>query len=255
MLSTRCPLPFDAQFRNKPPSEKAKRWCPKIAVNEGGLGILLGLLQVPFEETRAERIRCWVHNKNVLEKVPDDQHDEIKRLLVDVRDAPNHPAGEQRAAALITELERRGIHAAACLLDDLAACLAHLKLPARHRRTVRMTNLCERSFVEQRRRAKVIPRFRGEREYLKLVFASLWRASERWNNVEFTKLERAEWERYFRARKADGFEVPSLTTAALLRNPSHKTQVHDGSKSIESAPGGAKQRKQVNPRAVGYCTI
>jgi len=165
---------------------------------------------------QAERIRCWVHKmKNVLEKTPEDQHEELKRLLIDVRDAPNHPAGEQRAAGVIAELERRGLHAAAkCLADDLAASLAHLKLPARHRKTVRTTNLCERSFVEQRRRAKVIPRFRSEKECLKLVFASLWRASERWKNVKFTKLERAELERYIQARRADGFEVRSLITAA-----------------------------------------
>ena len=165
---------------------------------------------------QAERIRCWVHKmKNVLEKVPEDQHDEVKRWLVDVRDAPNHPAGEQRAAALIAELEDRGVHsAAACLADDLAASLAHLKLPGRHRKAVRTTNLCERSFVEQRRRAKVIPRFRGEKECLKLVYATLWRSSERWRKVKFTRLERAELERYVEARRADGFEVRSLTRAA-----------------------------------------
>jgi transposase-like protein len=66
------------------------------------------------------------------------------------------------------------------MTDDLEASLAHLKLPARHRKAVRTTNLCERSFVEQRRRAKVLPRFRGEKECLKLVFATLWRSSERW---------------------------------------------------------------------------
>jgi len=164
----------------------------------------------------AERIRCWVHKmKNVLEKVPIDQHEEIKRLLGDVRDAPNHPAGEQRAAALLADLEGRGLHSAArCLADDLPASLAHLKLPGRHRKAVRTTNVCERSFVEQRRRAKVLPRFRGERECLKLVFASLWRASERWKKVKFTPLERAELERYIAGRLADGFEVRSLVPAA-----------------------------------------
>jgi putative transposase len=164
----------------------------------------------------SERVRCWVHKmKNVLEKVPDDLHEEIKRLLVDVREAPNHAAGQQRAADLIAELEERDLpSAAACLADDLGASLAHLKLPARHRKAVRTTNLCERSFVEQRRRAKVIPRFRGEKECLKLVFATLWRASERWRKVKFTQLERAELERYIQARRADGFEVRNLEPAA-----------------------------------------
>jgi transposase-like protein len=164
----------------------------------------------------AERIRCWVHKmRNVLEKVSEDQHEAIKRLLFDVRDAPNHAMGEQRAEALITELKARGLHqAAACLEDDLDASLAHLKLPLRHRKTVRTTNLCERSFVEQRRRAKVLPRFRSEKECLKLVYATLWRSSERWRKVKFTALERGELERYIKARLADGFEVRHLELAA-----------------------------------------
>lgn len=165
----------------------------------------------------AERIRCWFHKmKNVLEKaIPEDQHEEIKRLLCDVRDAPNHELGRQRATSLIDELKRRGLHSAAsCLADDLDASLAHLKLPLRHRKAVRTTNLCERGFVEERRRAKVLPRFRGEKECLKLVFATLWRASERWRKVKFTKLEREELERYIKARRVDGFEVRHLELAA-----------------------------------------
>lgn len=164
----------------------------------------------------AERIRCWFHKmKNVLEKVPEDQHEEIKRLLCDVRDAPNHELGRQRATALIDELKRRGLHSAGtCLADDLDASLAHLKLPGRHRKAVRTTNLCERGFEEHRRRGKVLPRFRGEKECLKLVFATLWRASERWRKVKFTQLEREELDRYIKARRADGFEVRHLVLAA-----------------------------------------
>lgn len=164
----------------------------------------------------AERLRCWFHKmKNVLEKVGEDQHEPIKRLLIDVRDAPNHPQGQKRAAALIEQLKREDLpSAAACLGDDLEASLAHLKLPGRHRKTVRTTNLCERSFVEQRRRAKVLPRFRGEKQCLKLVFATLWRASERWRKVKFTKLEQAELDRYIEARRADGHQVRRLKPAA-----------------------------------------
>jgi transposase-like protein len=186
---------------------------PLTVTSDGAPG---GIAAIEATWPQAERIRCWVHKmKNMLEKVAEDQAEEIKRLLEDIRDAPNHAAGEQRATALIAELEDRGLHQAAeCLTDDLEASLAHLKLPLRHRKTVRTTNLCERSFVEQRRRAKVIPRFRGEKECLKLVFATLWRSSERWRKVKFTSMERAELERYIAAREADGFEVRSLVPAA-----------------------------------------
>ncbi len=86
--------------------------------------------------------------------------------------------------------------------EDLEASLAHLKLPPVHRKHVRTTSLIERSLEEERRRAKVIPRFRTEKECLKLVFATLWRASERWRRVRFSEHERRQLEHYRQQRCA-----------------------------------------------------
>jgi transposase-like protein len=47
----------------------------------------------------------------------------------------------------------------------------------------------ERAFEEQRRRTKTIPRFFDERSCLKLVFATLWDASQRWQKVKMSELE------------------------------------------------------------------
>ena len=44
--------------------------------------------------------------------------------------------------------------------DDFEACIAHLRMPVRHRKAIRTTNLLERLFGEERRRLKVIPRKR-----------------------------------------------------------------------------------------------
>ena len=57
---------------------------------------------------------------------------------------------------------------------------------------MRTTNLLERSFVEERRRSKVIPRFTDEKSAMKLVFATLIRASERWSRVSVSELERKQ---------------------------------------------------------------
>jgi putative transposase len=63
-------------------------------------------------------------------------------------------------------------------------------MPARHRIRVRTTNLAERSFVEERRRTKVIPRLMDERAAMKLVFATMIRAAKRWCRVSINDLER-----------------------------------------------------------------
>ena len=79
--------------------------------------------------------------------------------------------------------------ACGCLQDDLDGLLNVLRLPWRLRSFFRTTNLCERSFEEERRRSKVLPRFFTEKSCLKLVFATLIRAAERWQRIAITRLE------------------------------------------------------------------
>jgi transposase-like protein len=55
---------------------------------------------------------------------------------------------------------------------------------------VRTTNLAERSFVEERRRTKVVGRFGDEKSAMKLVFATMIRAADRWCRVSISDLER-----------------------------------------------------------------
>src|SRR5438477_13152223 len=82
--------------------------------------------------------------------------------------------------------------AVACLDDDFEACIAHLRFPLGHRRVIRTTNLLERLFGEARRRTKVIPHAFGERAVLKLVYAALIRAAERWRGIRITEFEQRQ---------------------------------------------------------------
>lgn len=181
---------------------------PLTITSDGAPG-LIKAIEAMWPE--AERLRCWFHKmKNVLEKIPEEYHEPIKRLLQDIRDAPDHATGSRRAAAFIEQYEPKFPSAVASFQEDLEATLAHLKLPSLHQRMIRTTNLCERSFVEERRRTKVIPRFFDEKGCLKLVFATLWRASQRWRAVRFTAMEKQQLEAYIRVRRAMGKNVRSL---------------------------------------------
>jgi len=82
--------------------------------------------------------------------------------------------------------------ALACLQDDFEACIAHLRFPLAHRCSIRTPNLLERLFGEERRRAKVIPHAFGERPVLKLIYAALIRAAERWGGLRTTEFERRQ---------------------------------------------------------------
>lgn len=139
------------------------------------------------------RIRCWFHKLgNIRTKLPEEVAEEFLSGCRAVRDATS----ERHARALVAEIvegyEREFPAAVACLLDDLDASLAHLRLPVRHRKFVRTTNLIERSFEEERRRSKIIPRFTDERSAMKLVFAVLIRCSDRWSRVAINDIERGQ---------------------------------------------------------------
>ena len=107
-----------------------------------------------------------------------------------VRDAPTLDAARAAADRFINTYGREYPAAVTCFSDDLDALLAIHRVPVRHRIRVRTTNLAERSFVEERRRTKVIPRFPDEKAAMKLVFATLIRAADRWCRVSISDLER-----------------------------------------------------------------
>jgi putative transposase len=137
------------------------------------------------------RIRCWFHRLgNIRAKLPDETAGEVMAHVYAVRDAPTLDAARVAADRLVNTYRREYPAAIACFTDDLDALLAIHRVPVRHRIRVRTTNLAERSFVEERRRTKVIPRFSDEKAALKLVFATMIRAAERWCRVSISDLER-----------------------------------------------------------------
>jgi transposase-like protein len=164
--------------------------APTSVTSDGAPGLIQAIEQV---FNKSLRIRCWFHKlSNIRSKVPQEAAQEFMAYVRAVRDAPTHQAGEAAAASVIEQFSNTYPAAVRCFAEDLEASLAHLKVPVRHRINVRTTNLLERSFVEERRRSKVIPRFTDEKSAMKLVFATLIRASDRWSRVSISELERKQ---------------------------------------------------------------
>jgi len=160
---------------------------PTFITSDGAPGLIKAIEAVFPKSIRG---RCWFNRmENFSHKVPPEVWPELKLELISLRDAKDYKTG----LALAQEFEERynSVYPSLvkALIDDQEALLAHLKLPASHRICCRTTNLIERSFVEERRRTKVIPGFLTEKSALKLVFSTLLRASRRWNRVTFTPLE------------------------------------------------------------------
>lgn len=159
-----------------------------LSITSDGAPGLIGAIDQAYPKSL--RVRCWAHKmRNIVAKLPRDVMPQVRAEILTVRDAGTCQEGLARAEEVMARYKDIYPSAMKCLGDDLEASLNHLKLPARLRQMVRTTNLIERTFEEERRRTKVIPRFFSEKSCLKLAFAVLWRASERWARVKFTRTE------------------------------------------------------------------
>jgi len=133
------------------------------------------------------RQRCLVHKKrNILNKVPQEAAREVKVYLDSIYYAPDYATAKLLAKEFKDKYNQKYPSAIKSFEEDFRACIQHLRCSVGHRRSITTTNLAERSFLEEKRRSKVIPRFFDEKSGLALCFATLIRASQEWNKLHFT---------------------------------------------------------------------
>jgi len=160
---------------------------PLLVVSDGAPGVIRAI-----EECfpRSARQRCLAHKmRNQQSKLPEDLWPEFKACAIASYQAASPALARLLRDEIVTSYGAKLPSAVACLQDDFEACIAHLKFPLAHRRAIRTTNLLERLFGEERRRTKVIPHAFGERAVLKLMYAALIRAAERWRGLKMTEFE------------------------------------------------------------------
>lgn len=164
--------------------------APVQITTDGAPGLIRAVKEV---FPKSLRQRCLAHKtRNVISKVPDRVRAEIKAAIQAAYYAPNQDVAEMVAADVVAKYQQPYPSAMKSFQADWDACIAYLRCPAIHHTRIRTTNLLERSFLEERRRTKVIPRFFNEKSCLKLVFATLWRASQRWYGVRMSDIERQQ---------------------------------------------------------------
>ncbi|MFN2247214.1 MAG: IS256 family transposase [Candidatus Promineifilaceae bacterium] len=161
--------------------------APVLTTTDGSPGLMRAVEEIFPNSLRQ---RCLAHKtRNVLDKVPDSARAEAKAMIQAAYYAPNQEVARMIAAQVLETYQSQYPSAMKSFQDDWEACIAYLRCPAVHHKRIRTTNLLERSFLEERRRTKVIPRFFSEKSCLKLVFATLWRASQNWQGVRMSEFE------------------------------------------------------------------
>lgn len=157
---------------------------PVLGTTDGAPGLIQVFEQV-FPKTL--RQRCLVHKKNnILGKVPSEKASEVKVYFNNVYFASDEKSARKQAEFFRDTFGHLYPSAVKSFDEDFDASIQLIKCPARHRRFISSTNLAERSFLEEKRRSKVIPRFFDEKSGLKFAFASLIRASQNWRKLSIT---------------------------------------------------------------------
>jgi len=163
---------------------------PLLVITDGAPG-LIRAVETCFP--RALRQRCLAHRmRNLRGKVPDAAWPDVA-----IRARACYEAASPALATVLrddfVQVYDRDLPAAVrCFLDDFEACTAHLRFPLRHRKVIRTTNLLERLFGEERRRTKVVPHAFGERPVLKLMYAAVIRAADRWRGLTVSEFEQRQ---------------------------------------------------------------
>jgi len=162
---------------------------PLLVISDGAPGLIKAI-----EEcfSLSKRQRCIVHKlRTISNKLPHNILEEIMPEFRSVFNQTNKDTALLLAAKIIEKYAKDYPSAMKCFQEDLDNCLNFMDFPSGHHKNIKTTNLLERTFLENKKRTKIIPRFLNEKSCLKLVYAILIRVSERWHKVKMSEYDLA----------------------------------------------------------------
>jgi putative transposase len=188
---------------------------PALVIADGAPGIWKAVREIWPD---ALEQRCTVHAlRNVTSKLPERHHQEIKARWWKTFDEARSPGEARRELQGIIEDHKAAYPSAMAVIEnDLPTLITHLRFPSQHRKRIRTTNLLERTFVEVRRRTKVIGRFPGETSALSLIWAVLELTSRGWRGVKMNPKTVAEIERLRRELRTTPAQPPAESTQEVI---------------------------------------
>jgi putative transposase len=131
----------------------------------------INALELKFSDS--QRQRCVQHKmKNVLDYVPNSQQKALRLELRAIFYQESREKADQEVVAFCEKYVPIYPSAVACLKRDLEACLTFYAFPKTHWKTIRTTNVLERTFGEVKKRShKMAAAFRNENSCLLMFYA------------------------------------------------------------------------------------
>lgn len=132
---------------------------------------MINALEIKFADS--QRQRCVKHKmENVLGYIPKSQQGAVKPELRAIFYQESREKADQEVAAFCEKYTQVYPSAVECLKRDLEACLTFYAFPKAHWKTIRTTNVLERTFGEVKKRShKMAAAFRNENSCLLMFYA------------------------------------------------------------------------------------
>lgn len=150
----------------------------KLALGDGNGGLAKSARNV-FGEKKFQR--CTVHKtRNVMDVTPKAYRAELKAKLDRMFNAESRLDAQEQYKAFIEEYRPSFPNAVASLEEGGEDLFRYYDFPARHWKTIRNTNLIERTFKEIRRRTKPMENLNDEFNGLKVIYGITTITNESW---------------------------------------------------------------------------
>jgi putative transposase len=152
-----------------------------------GIDAIWKALRDVFPPTRQQR--CWIHKmRNVLDKVPQSAHDEVKGALDAIYRATAREKAFSAKERFIRLYRERFPKAVASLEEAGDRLFSYFDFPSLHWKSIKSTNVIESIFATVKLRTDATRRIRKQESATYLVFKLLVTAERRLNRIRGYKL-------------------------------------------------------------------
>lgn len=159
----------------------------RLVITDGssGLAASVGLV---YPQARVQR--CWAHKlRNIADKVPQKEGSCVAQAAAIYR-AANRQQAQQAFRHWAARWRTPRPKAVACVERDLEQLLNFFRMPEKHWKKVRTTNVIERAFREVRRRTRPMSSFTNPDSCERIVFGVIQHLNRSWEKEplkEFTQ--------------------------------------------------------------------
>jgi transposase-like protein len=164
--------------------------APVLAVSPGTSDLTRAVGEV-FPNSLQQRCLS-LRMREVNEEIPKSVRAEVGAMVQAAYYAPNPQVAKRISTDALKRYSAHYPSAMELFRNDWETCVAYLRCPPAHHDRIRTATLLRRSFAKERQRKTDSPYSPADKGSIRVVFATLWQSSQRWQGVRMGEAERQQ---------------------------------------------------------------